>query len=107
MNRITAVVMLLVLYGCSSIDASQAEAVARAFVGERVKFFAVDEAAAADVPNYEITDAVTERYGTGWKTTIDISGTMGDDTRSAKVYVVVDRRGNVAEFFDGKEIHRI
>ena len=88
--------------GCQSISKEEAEQTALIFLHENVKFYAKGENTTTNVQRYNMEVVDSYKDGNYWNFIVRVSSTMGNETKQAKMRVVVDAKTNKIASFDPK-----
>lgn len=99
---VTIILMILVLYGCSSIDQKSAENIAAQFVKKNVKVFSKGDESNIDYPSYQITSLNSYKEGKLWIVNMHIEGSFGNETKKNDIVVKVSNKGEVLDLKAGK-----
>jgi len=95
---VCALLCVLIVSGCSTLSKEEAEHIALMFVNERVKFYSTDANTTQSVRRYntEIIDSHPE--GKNWEIIILVTSPMRNETKKAKMRVVVDQNKRIVRF---------
>ena len=86
--------ILLLTSGCQGISEGDAKQTALLFVHDKVKFYSREGNTTVDQPDYNMEVVDSYKEGNNWVFLVGVSSTLGDETKTATMKVVVDGRTN-------------
>ena len=84
--------LLLLLVGCSSINEKEAEAIAKVFVKNHVKFYAKTSNQSVDITTYDLKTVGINKQGNRWNVILNVSAKQGASEKKGLLFVVVDAK---------------
>lgn len=88
--------------GCQSISKDEAEQTAILFLQQRVKFYTTEENKTVGIPQYNMEVVDSYKSGDDWNFIVMVYSTFDNETKKAKMKVVVDSKKNEIVSFDPK-----
>ena len=92
----------ILVCGCQSVSEDKAEKTALLFLQERVKFYTTEENKTVGIPQYNMEIVDSYKSGDDWSFIVLVSSTVDNETKQAKMKVVVDGSKNDVISFDPK-----
>lgn len=100
--KIILLIILLIsmITGCKGISEQDAEQTALLFLHDRVKFYSTEGNTTKDLPQYDMNVVNSYKDDNNWHFVVTVSSTVGEETRSAKMKVVIDGSTNKVVNFE-------
>ena len=104
LKKIFCIMLILVIVsGCIGIGKEEAEKIASDFVRQKVKFFANEEGAATDLPQYSIEGVTSYEEDGSWIVLMHVSAELDGEVKDNDLAIKVNSKGRVTEL-NGQEV---
>ena len=98
-------ILVLMLIGCTGITQADAEAKAKQFVNQNVKFFVSEENSTTNLSRYNVDSLTTYQEDKNWVVVMHVSAKVSNETKKNDLVIKLNNKGDVVEF-NGQKVSK-